>query len=454
VFARAPELGRVKSRLAAAIGRDSALRIYETLLDHTIGIATHFDFSIHLEGESSLILPVLDRAGIREPYLKEQTGENLGDRMIAAILSELDLHDRVILVGSDIPDLSTDVISQCDRLLLENDLIFGPAHDGGFYLLGVHKGADTEEILRSLFSGMEWSHNSVLAELLARARDLEKNVTLGPVLQDLDNASDLANWLSENQGSLKSRIQKTVPDVRVIIPVLNEAENLPVVIRGLTAVFPFRQIICVDNGSTDGSAEIARSLGAHVLESARGYGNACLAGMDWVKNQGGADVILFADADCADKPQDAVSVVGAVLRGADFALVERIPEEEGALLPHARFGNWLSTSLIALFFGHSYRDLGPLRAIRFASLLSLEMEDRNFGWTVEMQIRAVRRGLKIVEIPGGYRKRLYGASKVSATIMGSIRAGLIILRTVGREVWRDRGASWAKRRKRNHHPSK
>ncbi len=219
--------------------------------------------------------------------------------------------------------------------------------------------------------------------------------------------------------------------VDAIIPVLNEAESLGTVL-GLLPSPPVRRVIVADNGSTDATARIAREGGATVVfEPRRGYGAACLKGIAALAPDP-PDVVLFLDGDLSDDPTEAPAVLEPILEGrADLVIGSRALgiSEPGALTPHARFGNWLATRLLGALYGARYTDLGPFRAIRYGSLLALGMKDRDFGWTVEMQLKAARHGLRHTEVPVRYRRRK-GRSKISGTVWGSVRAGVKILSTV------------------------
>lgn len=228
--------------------------------------------------------------------------------------------------------------------------------------------------------------------------------------------------------------------IRVIIPALNEESSIGAVLKAIPA--SVAEVIVVDNGSTDATAAVALSAGATVVaESRRGYGAACLRGMAALGED--TTIVVFMDADYSDHPEELPSLTAPILEGkADMVIGSRVlgRSERGALLPVARFGNWLSTRLVKWGWGFEYTDLGPFRAIRYRTLLDLGMADLDYGWTIEMQVKALSAGIRITEAPVSYRKRI-GKSKISGTVLGSYRAGKKILWIIGRE-WA--GKMWHK----------
>jgi len=224
------------------------------------------------------------------------------------------------------------------------------------------------------------------------------------------------------------------PRIIAIIPALNEEASIGRVIADLPDAVSM--VIVGNNGSTDRTAEVARAHGAVVVDQPeRGYGAACLTALDEAGKHG-PDIILFIDGDYSDDPTEAIDVLQPILDGnADMVIGSRATgeSERGSLTPPQRFGNWLSTWLIGLIWRVHFTDLGPFRAITSEALERLHMQDRNFGWTVEMQIKAAKQGLRCVEVPVRYRNRI-GTSKVSGTIKGSVMAGVIILRTIFRHA--------------------
>lgn len=221
--------------------------------------------------------------------------------------------------------------------------------------------------------------------------------------------------------------------VFVIIPAFNESLSIRHVINDIPKNI-VTEIIVVDNGSTDNTGEIAKKSGATVLrEDRKGYGYSCLNGMNYVRSKVHArDIIVFLDGDYSDFPEEIPKLISPILEsGYQMVIGSRVSGErqQGSLLFQQIAGNYLATKLIKLFFGAEFTDLGPFRAIRWESLQKMNMQDKTFGWTVEMQIKAAKNNLRFTEIPVNYRKRI-GISKVSGTIKGTIMAGYKILLTI------------------------
>ena len=229
-------------------------------------------------------------------------------------------------------------------------------------------------------------------------------------------------------------MEKTV----VIIPALNEERSIGRVIGDIPQDL-VTEIVVVNNGSTDSTARVASSSGATVIdEERRGYGQACLAGIDYIKNSSYLpDIIVFLDADYSDYPQEMEDLVSAITEGGyDLVIGSRTigERQKGALLPQALVGNYVATRLIKLFYRVDFTDLGPFRAIRYDKLLSLDMRDKTFGWTVEMQVKAAKNGLRCTEVPVSYRKRI-GTSKITGTVAGSVMAGVKIIWMIFRQLF-------------------
>jgi glycosyltransferase involved in cell wall biosynthesis len=219
--------------------------------------------------------------------------------------------------------------------------------------------------------------------------------------------------------------------VALIIPALNEE---PVIGQMLDALPPdvFHLVIVADNGSTDRTAQVAAAHGAMVVrEPERGYGAACLRAIEQLPSD--IEAVVFMQADLSEDAEQARLLLEPIASGqADLVLGTRTQgtAAPGALLPHQEFGNWVATSIIRLLYGHRYTDLGPFRAIRLDALRRLGMRDRNYGWTIEMQVRALEEGLAILEIPVSYGLRVAGVNKVSGNLKASLVAGWRIVKTV------------------------
>jgi glycosyltransferase involved in cell wall biosynthesis len=221
----------------------------------------------------------------------------------------------------------------------------------------------------------------------------------------------------------------TKPIIKVIIPAYNEQDSIGKVVRDIPEIVD--EIIVISNNSTDNTEENAKKAGATVLkEDRKGYGFACLRGMDYIaKREKKSEIIVFLDGDYSDYPEQLTALIHPILKdNLDFVVGARVKElrESGAMTPHQVFGNWLATFLMKILFRAKFTDLGPFRAIRYDKLLELKMEDKTYGWTVEMQLKALKQKLSYTEIPMKYRNRI-GVSKVSGTIKGSILAGIKIL---------------------------
>lgn len=217
--------------------------------------------------------------------------------------------------------------------------------------------------------------------------------------------------------------------IKVIIPAYNEANSIANVINDIPNIVD--EVIVVSNNSTDNTEINAKNAGATVLtENQKGYGYACLRGMEYIaKQETKPNIIVFLDGDYSDYPEELTKIVAPILKDdIDFVIGARIKRlrEQGSMTPQQVFGNWLAAFLMKLFFGAKFTDLGPFRAIKYDKLLTLNMEDKTYGWTVEMQLKAIKQKLSYVEIPVKYRNRI-GVSKVSGTVKGSIFAGIKIL---------------------------
>lgn len=225
------------------------------------------------------------------------------------------------------------------------------------------------------------------------------------------------------------------PVIDVIIPAYNEEQSIGLVLAEMPPGL-VREVIVCNNASTDRTAAVARRGGATVVDQPRkGYGSACLKGMEYLLQKPANEqpgLIVFLDGDYSDYPDEMPALIRPIVEeGYDLVIGSRTlgGRQRGAMMPQQLFGNWLATNLIKLFYGYQFTDLGPFRAIRFDKLLELDMQDKDFGWTVEMQVKAAKKKYKCMEVPARYRKRV-GRSKVSGTIRGTVLAGYKILWTI------------------------
>lgn len=219
------------------------------------------------------------------------------------------------------------------------------------------------------------------------------------------------------------------PTIKVIIPAYNEQDSIGLVIQDIPSIV--QEIIVVSNASTDLTDEVAKKAGATVLrENTPGYGNACLKGLEYVANSSDkTDIIVFLDGDYSDYPEQLTEIIKPII-DEDYDMVigarDKRFRESGSMTFPQIFGNWLATTLMRLFFKAKFTDLGPFRAMKYSSLLELQMEDKTYGWTVEMQLKVLKKKMKYIEVPVKYRNRI-GVSKVSGTVKGAIFAGIKIL---------------------------
>lgn len=228
--------------------------------------------------------------------------------------------------------------------------------------------------------------------------------------------------------------------IDILIPAFNEEDALPLVLMAIPKNL-VRYVIVCNNGSTDRTASVAQTMGAIVVEQPlRGYGSACMKGIEYLRHLPSdeqPDIVVFLDADYSDYPEEMPEIVAPILYdGKSLVIGSRSLDnlQSNVMTLPQRFGNWLAPLLIRWFYGARFTDLGPFRAIRWQDLLALDMKDTNYGWTVEMQVKAAKNHLPYAEVPVRYRKRAGGKSKVSGTLKGSVLAGLKIIATILKEM--------------------
>jgi glycosyltransferase involved in cell wall biosynthesis len=223
--------------------------------------------------------------------------------------------------------------------------------------------------------------------------------------------------------------------VKVIIPAFNEENGIEQVLKDIPASL-VEEVIVVNNASTDQTKLIAEEGGATVVtESRKGYGRACLKGLSYINElKEKPDIVVFLDADYSDYPEEMEKLIAPIIYGeAELVIGSRAlgKRQKGSMTPPQIFGNWLATRLIKLFYGIKFTDLGPFRAVDYKALLKMDMQDKTYGWTVEMQLKAAKMGVKCVEVPVNYRPRI-GFSKISGTVKGTVMAGYKIITTIFR----------------------
>ena len=220
--------------------------------------------------------------------------------------------------------------------------------------------------------------------------------------------------------------------VDVIIPAFNEQNSIGYVINDIPKDL-VRDIIVVDNNSSDETSINAKNAGATVLKQPlQGYGNACLKGIEHITNkEQQPDVVVFLDADYSDFPQEMSLLLNKIWKGADMVIGNRVKEkrEKGSMTVPQIFGNWLACNLMKIIYGYRYQDLGPFRAVKFNKLQEIGMVDKTYGWTVEMQVKALNLKMNVQQVDLSYRKRI-GHSKISGTVKGSVLAGYKIITTI------------------------
>lgn len=228
-------------------------------------------------------------------------------------------------------------------------------------------------------------------------------------------------------------MERQIPEIRVIIPAFNEERSIAHVVRDIPGKW-VKEVIVVNNASTDNTVEVAQKAGATVLnEMTPGYGMACLKGIEYVKTEHpSTEILVFLDGDYSDYPEHLPQLVKPIIQdNFDMVIGSRAlgKRESGSMTIPQLFGNWLATTLLRWFYGVRFTDLGPFRAISFDKLIEIGMVDRDYGWTVEMQLKAAKHKLKCTEVAVNYRRRI-GVSKVSGTVKGTVMAGYKILYTI------------------------
>ena len=220
--------------------------------------------------------------------------------------------------------------------------------------------------------------------------------------------------------------------IYVVVPAFNEEASIGKVVKDIPRDL-ITEVIVVNNASSDNTVAVAEAAGATVLtEMEQGYGAACLKGLAYIRQKNDANMVVFIDGDYSDYPQQMPLLINPIINeDYDMVIGSRAlgERDEGSMMPQQVFGNWLATTLIKLLYNYRFTDLGPFRAIKWEALEQIAMQDRDYGWTVEMQVKAAKLGMKCTEVPVDYRKRI-GKSKIAGTVKGTILAGYKILYTI------------------------
>jgi rSAM/selenodomain-associated transferase 1 len=454
VVAKAPRLGAVKTRLCPPLAPEQAVALYRGFLLDSLELAGQVPAAVARaicpdSGQADELAPLMP-AGC-EVTVQSEAG--LSGALESCFRDGLaDGYRAVAVIASDNPTLPPNLITRAFKLLTSADVVFGPADDGGYYLVAARA------VYPTLFRDMTWSTSDVLAESLRRSTAAGLSVALLPPWHDVDTPAALLDLGHELDGLPPTQARHTravlaalegaaaglgAPQrVALIIPVWNEAE---VIGRVLDEVPPelVDRLIVVDGGSSDETRAVASNHGAEVVvQSRRGYGAAC-----WEGAQVAADceLLVWLDGDYSDPPADLGRLLEPLRSGrADLVLGCR-DFAPGALPLHARLGNQLVLGILRLLLGRRFSDLPSFKAIRAGALAALSLEERTYGWTTEMIVKAARQGLRIAEVQVGYRERGGGRSKVSGTVRGTVGAGYKLITTAVRSARTPLAASAARR---------
>jgi rSAM/selenodomain-associated transferase 1 len=454
VVAKAPRLGAVKTRLCPPLAAEQAVALYRGFLLDSLELAGQVPAAAIRaicpdSGQAAELAPLMPVGG----ELTVQAEAGLGGALESCFRDGLaDGYRAVAVIASDNPTLPSNLINRAFELLATADVVFGPTDDGGYYLVAARA------VHPTLFREMTWSTADVLAESLRRSAAAGLAVALLPPWHDVDTPAALRDLRRELDGLPPTQARHTravlgalgaAADgsaerqrVALIIPVWNEAEVIGRVLDEVPLELVDRLIV-VDGGSSDETGAVAASHGAEVVvQSRRGYGAAC-----WEGAQAAADceLLVWLDGDYSDPPADLGRLLEPLRSGrADLVLGCR-DVAPGALPLHARLGNQLVLGIIRLLLGQRFSDLPSFKAIRAEALVALSLEERTYGWTTEMIVKAARQGLRIAEVRVGYRERGGGRSKVSGTVRGTVGAGYKLITTAVRSARAPLAVSAARR---------
>jgi rSAM/selenodomain-associated transferase 1 len=441
VMAKRPRPGNSKTRLIPSLGAEGAAALASSMLEDTVAMLTCRDDCTVVIGFDPPDARTWFDTEFPGIALIEQRGGSLGERLDGVLSDALESgFDSVFAIGADSPDLPPLHLDDAFELLDEPecDIVFGPTNDGGYYLIG------WKSSWSNVVTDVKMSTPTVLHDSLEIARKLGASVALAPEWFDVDEVGDLARLRvslgpkSESQTAQLLANSEPPAQTVVVVPALDEAENIAAVVSGLL-VHPAVMVVVVDNGSTDDTAAVAIGAGATVVtERRKGYGYACAAGTAAAIDMG-ADIVAFIDGDGSSRAGELPALLAPITDGdADLVLGSRTRGdiEDGAMPPHQRAGNRVIAAMMRRLYKVDVTDLGPFRAIDAALLADLDMKEMTFGWPTEMMVKTAVRKRAIVEVPVSWDRRTGGESKVGGTIKGSLLAGLDIIRVTLRHALR------------------
>ena len=447
IMAKQPEPGTTKTRLTPAMTPEGAATFYQAMLT---------DIVTRLTRRSDATVMIAAAAATSVEWFEEtypgvtvisQVGATLGERLDHVLSTALEMgYGSAFAISSDSPDLPEQHLTEAFELLdsADVDVVLGPTEDGGYWTIG------WKQRWTDMVVGVEMSRSDVLENSIRIATDLGAKVGRAGEWYDIDEIADVERLAADLYRSLLPKTANALAvaegakddRVAVVIPALDEADNIAAVVEGLFE-HGVDDVIVVDNGSTDDTASRATEAGAEVVsEPRRGYGFACARGTA-AALEGGATVIAYIDGDQSSRASEISALVDPVLSGeARLVLGSRTAGTiaAGAMPPHQRAGNVATAGLMRLLYRIPVSDLGPYRAIHADLISELDMTEMTFGWPTEMMVKSAARGEMILEVPVSWDNRASGSSKIGGTVVGSILAGWHILRVTARHALSARGS--------------
>ena len=447
VMAKQPQAGSTKTRLTPDFTPERAAEFYSAMLADIVDLlGSRTDAEVMIAAATAASVAWFEDTFPGVPIVV-QHGATLGERLDSVLGQMLDAgYDAAFAISSDSPDLPEHYLTEAFDLLdrPDVDVVLGPSQDGGYWTIG------WKQRWTDMVVNVEMSRSDVLSNSVRIAEESGASVALAGEWYDVDEIADVARLAVGIDAERLPRMAEVLEDlsfgdeqlseglaVSVVIPALNEADNIATVINGLLAE-GVDHVVVVDNGSTDETALRAREAGAEVVsETRRGYGYACAKGTEAALRHG-AEIVAYIDGDQSSRPNELASLVEPISAGdASLVLGSRTAGTiaAGAMPPHQRAGNAATAALMRLLYRVPVTDLGPYRAIDAGLIRELHMTEMTFGWPTEMMVKAAARRESIVEVPVSWDNRVAGESKVGGTIKGSVLAGWHILRVTARHAW-------------------